>query len=549
MLALRPYQEPVKQDVMDALAQVRAVLLVMATGSGKTVVFSSIMHDHVGSAAAVVHRREIVGQIAISLAKLGVKHRIIAPPKTIKMIRQKQLRLFGRSFVDPHAKCGVISVQTLTSKATSNNEDTRRWLSQITLCVFDEGHHYVQTGHWAKAVGLMCNAKLLFVTATPTRADGKGLGSHADGFVDTMVEGPGTRELIASGYLAPFRYFCPGTDLDVEGVRLTATGDVNTQEVRQRIIRSHFVGDLVEHYQRFAAGLRTIVFANDVATAFEHAEAFRQAGVEAVALHGGTEEAERDRELSRFENGPPSVLINVDLFDEGFDVPGVEAVILARVTESLAKYLQMIGRGLRSLEGKAEAIIIDPVRNWERHGLPIIPRVWSLDRRDKQSRTRNAELVPQKICTNCTQPFEAFYKVCPYCGTEPMPGGRARPDQVDGDLLELDLDALSALLDDIARADMPDEAYRFDQIRRNIPPIGRPPDLKRHRAAKYRRTVLRELIAWWYGMQPSGRELGEKHRRFYHRFGVDVGTALTLNATDTDALIARMQLNFTEDMR
>ena len=96
-------------------------------------------------------------------------------------------------------------------------------------------------------------------------------------------------------------------------------------------------------------------------------------------------------------------------------------------------------------------------------------------------------------------------------------------------------------------ADMPAEQYALDQIARNIPPIGRAADMKRHEAAKYRRQVLRELVAWWVGCQP-GRDIREVHKRFYFRFGVDIGTAFTLNANDTDALIERIKLKFGEDI-
>jgi hypothetical protein len=114
--------------------------------------------------------------------------------------------------------------------------------------------------------------------------------------------------------------------------------------------------------------------------------------------------------------------------------------------------------------------------------------------------------------------------------------------------MELDVDGMAALFEKMQAADMPDDEYAMGQIARGIPRIGRPADLKRHQAAKYRRGVLKELVAWWVGMQPEGRELPEKHRRFFHRFGTDIGTAFTLNANETDALIATIQRRFAEDM-
>ena len=568
MIKRRGYQDDFVRGIQDAWQSARSVLGVLPTGAGKTVCFTSIMHDHDGSAAAVVHRKEIVGQISMALAALEVKHRIIAPPAVVTRQRRKQLKRFGKSFIDPHARAGVISVQTLTSPASGRNRELQRWLSQITLAVFDEGHHYVSQGLWARAVEAMHRARLLFVTATPERADGKGLGVDADGFCDVMVEGPTLQWLIEQGYLAPFTYKAPSSDLDVSGVAVTASGDFNSKALRARVVESHLVGDVVKHYRQFADGKRAIVFATDVQSAEDIAAAFNAQSIPAAALSGETEQGERDRQLDAFDDGRLRVLVNVDLFDEGFDVPGVDAVILARPTESLAKYLQMVGRSLRvvyapgfdlsTAEGrraaiaasdKPKAIVIDPVRNWERgHGLPNWPRVWTLAGKEKGARNSATDTIPQRVCTGCTQPYERFYPVCPFCGVVPEPVGRGQPEQVDGDLMELDVEGMARLFAAMRQADMPDDEYRRHQLARHIPPIGQGADMKRHQAAKYRRTVLRELVAWWVGLQPEGRSLGEKHRRFFHRFGVDIGTAFTLPAKDTDALIETIRRRFDEDM-
>lgn len=567
MLKLRDYQQHTATAIREAWNRTRSVLFVLATGGGKTVVFCQLIHEHTGAAAAVVHRREIVSQIACSLAALGVKHRIIAPAKTITLIRRKQLKRFGQSFVDPNALCGVISVQTLTSQSTHNNTAIQRWLKQVTLCVFDEGHHYVRSGFWARAVEAVDHAKILFATATPERADGRGLAAEADGFVEEMVEGPQTRELIDAGYLSPFTYRAPASDIDIANIPITAKGDIDTREFRKRVVKSHLVGDIIKHYQLYGGGQRAIVFASDVETSEEIAAAARAAGITALALSGKSEQGDRDRGLEDFERGAIQWLVNVDLFDEGFDVPAATVCIMARMTESLAKYLQMIGRVLRPVytdgydlatpEGRRAAIaagpkpygiVIDPVRNWERHLLPNWPRVWSLTGRERGTRTPR-DTVAMRSCLVCTQPFEAFLMMCPYCGAPVEPAGRSTPEQVDGDLFELDQDALLAIFDAQRRAEMSPTEYAADQIARHIPAIGRPADMKRHQAACYRRRVLRELVGWWIGLQPPERTLQEKHRRFYHRFGIDIGTAFTLNTNDTDTLVDRISARFTEDMK
>ena len=546
-MKLRGYQQRMVADVYAAWQRVPSVLLVCPTGGGKTVVFSSIIHDHNGGAAAVVHRKEIVSQISLALARLGVKHRIIAPQSVIRRIRRRHFRFLNSCFVDQQSAVGVASVQTLASDSSARNRDLQSWVTQCTLAVFDEGHHYVNTGTWAKAVHALEAAKMLFVSATPKRADGKGLGRHASGFIDEMVEGPTTKWLIEKGYLSKYKYYAPQSDLDVSDLAVTASGDFNAKALRARVVDSHLIGDVVQHYKKFADGKPFIVFSTDVQTAEEQAAAFQAAGIECKALSGGTDNGERDESLDKFESGKITGLTNVDLFDEGFDVPAVVCVIIARPTESLAKFLQMIGRGLRIMEGKSHAVIIDPVRNWERHGMPDWPREWSLDDEDKGSRSGSGTIA-QRSCLACTQIYEAYYKACPYCGFAPEPAERSKPKHVDGDLLELDVEALAALFKEREAANMSDEEFMDDMIARNVPPFGRGQQLRAHQSAKYRRKVLDNLVGWWLGCQPANRSMSEKYRRFYLRFGVDISTAFTLSAADTDKLITKITEGFTHDI-
>jgi DNA repair protein RadD len=569
MLLLRGYQERLKTKVYEAWKKVLSVLLVLATGGGKTVTFASLMLEHKGASAAVVHRKEIVAQISQALARIGVKHRVIAPPAVVTRIRRKHLKEFGKSFIDPGALCGVVSVQTLASKGSAKNGLLMAWVRQVTLAVFDEGHHYVKSGTWARAVELLSGtkenpARRLFVTATPERADGKGLGAQFEGYAEEMIEGPNVKELQDWGYLCQFKYLAPSSDLDLSNIPLTSQGDLNAAELRKRVVASHLVGDVVDHYQRHLAGKRAIVFATDVLTAGEIAAAFKSAGIAAMALSGETESADRDNAIDAFEDGKLKVLVNVDLFDEGFDVPAADGCIIARPTESLAKFLQMVGRVLRvvyapgydleTVEGrlaaiaagpKPYAVVIDPVNNWLRHGPPNWPRKWSLSGREKGS--RSSDVPESKSCTTCTQPYPAYKLACPYCSAVNAPAGRKTPQQVDGDLAELDMEAMQALMAKVRKADMSDDNFRMDQIARGVPPIGRGVELRRHKAAQYRRAVLKELVAWWVGCQ-NGRDMREIHKRFYHRFGIDIVTAFTLNEADTDALINLISDRFHHDL-
>ena len=564
MFILRDYQKTLVNKCKTALLTHRGVIAVCPTGGGKTVCFCSIVSDFEGARGVVAHRREIIFQISNALAKAGVKHRIIAPDKLIKKATRNHLRVFGKSFIDDNSPVGVASVQTLTSKKTQSDERFLAWARRVSLAVFDEGHHYIQRGQWALGVEVFQNAKRLFVTATPERADGVGLGSHAGGFADIMVEGPTLAWLVSEGYLSSFKYKAPRADIELNDIPITPSGELSSRVMRERIIPSQLVGNVVAHYQEHAPNKRAIVFANDVDTAKEHAAAFQDAGISAAWLSGDCSDDERDGVLESFEAGDTKVLVNCELFDEGFDVPAVEAVILAKKTESLGKFLQMVGRVLRvvyapgydlstregrlsalAAGGKPNAVIIDPMRNWERHFIPTWPRLWSLDSREKGSARKKSDAVPARSCTACTQPYEAYLTECPYCGEVPQPARRSTPEQVDGDLFELDQTAMDALLKRARDAQLGPQDYSLKLIRDRVPRIGRARMLRLQAEAVQRRAVLGHLIEFWTHTKMAGG-LSERaaQKLFYFTFGMDVLSATALKADDTDKLAERVINDF-----
>jgi hypothetical protein len=245
----------------------------------------------------------------------------------------------------------------------------------------------------------------------------------------------------------------------------------------------------------------------------------------------------RARVLDRFRRREILQLVNVDLFGEGFDLPAIEVVSMARPTQSFALFAQQFGRALRPLEGKAHATIIDHVDNTRRHGLPDAAREWSLDRRERRSRSLTADVIPTRVCPNeqCLGVYERIYRVCPYCGYVPQSAGRSAPEQVDGDLAELTPEALAALRGEISRIDA---APRF--------PAGTTPAvegaIKKHHYGRQRaQAALRAAIAGWSGWQEYlGRSLPEQHRRFFFRYGIDIGSAQVLGEREAAALTERI---------
>lgn len=213
---------------------------------------------------------------------------------------------------------------------------------------------------------------------------------------------------------------------------------------------SRIIGDVVDNYVKFANGKQAILFASDVSTAKEMEQKFKDRGIAAKSLDGTTADAERLDSLLKFREKKIQVLINVDLFDEGLDVPGIECVIMARPTKSLGKFLQMIGRGLRVAEGKDFLILIDHVGNVTHHGLPCNIRKWTLDRIKKSGTKMNF----LRICSNieCNAPYDRALTECPWCGTSAISqsnnsdgSGRVPPKMVDGDLFLIDPETIRQL--------------------------------------------------------------------------------------------------------
>lgn len=530
-MQLRPYQAKAKEDIYGAWDQgfVNA-LAVLPTGAGKTVLFSEIIKEHQGASCAIAHRQELVSQISLALARDKVRHRIIGPKSVVKLCVNLHMLEVGASYYDPSSTCAVAGVDTLVRRG----DELNGWLESVTLCVQDEAHHVLESNKWGTAFKMFPNAKGLGVTATPLRADGKGLGRHVDGLFDTMVEGPGMRDLIEMGFLTEYRVFAPPSDFVRPGAEaIGTTGDFSHVKLKAAVKKSHIVGDVVTHYQRIAPGKLGVTFTDSVETATEIAAQFNAAGVPAAVVSAKTPDAERIAILRRFKNRELLQLVNVDLFGEGFDLPAIEVVSMARATESYALYVQQFGRALRLLDGKLFALIIDHVGNVERHGLPDARREWTLDRREKRGKSKASDAIPVRACPACTAVYERIYNACPFCGHIMTPAARSGPEQVDGDLIELDPAALAAMRGEIEKVDMHPEAYRHELAKKYTPLVGQLAGVKRHVATQEAQEALRGSIAWWAGYQRAqGRSDSESYRRFYFKFGTDVLTAQALKASD-----------------
>lgn len=534
--ALRDYQVDVMNRVFGAWkAGARNVMAVMPTGAGKTVLLSHIALAAGMATCAIAHRSELVSQMSVAFAREGLRHRVIGPETLHRSCSALHMADFNRSFVDPGARIAVASVDTLIRLPASTP-----WLSQIGLWITDECHHLLKAPQkWGVAAELFPNALGLGVTATPIRADGKGLGRHADGLMDAMVLGPTMRDLINRGYLTEYRIFAPPNDIDLSVVPTSASGDYSPEPLRKAVHKStRIVGDVVGHYLKIARGKLGVTFAVDIEAATEIAEAYRAAGVAAEVVSSKTPDALRAHILRRFRNREILQLVNVDLFGEGFDLPAIEVVSMARPTQSYSLFAQQFGRSLRLLDGKLFALIIDHVGNTLRHGLPDAPRIWSLDRRERRSRSANTDVIPVRTCLNveCMAVYERVLDSCPICGHVQPITSRGSPEQVDGNLFELDASVLARMRGEVAHV-MSQPHF----------PIGAAPEVrggiqKRHAERQSAVMELGKVIALWAGWQRHlGRSDTESYRRFFHTFGIDVLSAQALSAREAGELEARIE--------
>ena len=380
---LRPYQIAASSEIKAALKGHRAVLYQAPTGSGKTTLTSHIFAGLYRNGLRgwfIVHRHELIEQVSAALSLANVPHGIVCP---------------GYPF-NPDAPIQVCMVQTLA----------RRKLPAPWLAVVDECHHAVSPTYM-RVLSDIPNARILGLTATPERLDGRGLGD----VFQTLIPGPSVAELTTQGHLAPFRLWAP-PGISLDGVH-TRAGDYAREDLAKAADRPGITGDAIAHYQKLCPGRRFVVFCSNIAHSKHVAAQFNAAGIPTRHVDGETPDAERREAMALFRAGIVHGLANVDLFGEGVDVPGIEAVIMLRPTQSMGLYLQMVGRGLRPAPGKPCAYILDHAGNAGRHGFPDDPHTWTLDARRRKARTTDEPTIRIRVCPVCFAAVRAGVTACP----------------------------------------------------------------------------------------------------------------------------------------
>lgn len=562
MRKLRPYQAQLVNEIYGCwnLPDVDNVMAVLPTGGGKTPVMGKIANDFDSPGIIIAHRKELVSQVSQALAVEGVYHDLLTTDKKSKLRRQlsdTHLRKFGKNMISDRARWFVAGIDTLVGMAG----DPR--LDKIHMCMIDEGHHVLRENKWGRGYAMLPNVRFgLLPTATPRRADKRGLGSDSHGIADAMVEGPQMRQLINMGYLTDYQLACPVTkDLDLSNVGTGSDGDHNIVQLRKAVHKSkEIVGNIVDHYLRLAKGKLGLTFAVDVDHASIIAQAYRDAGVPAEVISGETPDALRIDLLARFERREILQLVSVDLIGEGFDLPAIEVISMARPTKSFALFCQQFGRALRLMIAKAlqgawdtytdaqrrqhiaesikpYALLIDHVGNMVEHNFPDRPQVWTLDAGSSRGKSGPSDAIPLRSCSNhlCEKAFERSEVICPYCFTPvPPPKERKSPAEVDGDLLLLTQEVLAKMRGDVAHLDAPCR----------VPPhVGalRATIIANHAKSQNAQHELRHEIALWAGRNSAYSDR-VNHKRFFFMFNMTVVEAAALKAGEAEALRKKIML-------
>lgn len=352
-IKLFDYQEDMKERIEKALRLHRSVMAQMPTGTGKTYLLTAVIDSFVSNNPMekvwiVAHRRELVSQIDETVRKF-------------------------HSYYASNTSSLLSSVKAMSIQWLMRHYDEIE--EEPGMIVIDEAHHALAKTYkemWER----FPNAKFLGLTATPCRLNGKGFTD----LFDILVQSWGIPEFISKGRLATYDFVSIKSDGMTQRLidslqKRGADGDYQNKEMDMLLNKKPSIERLYQSLEEFGKDRKGIVYAINISHAQKIIKLYQEHGVKAIAIDSKTPAVERQQDIEAFKKGDIQVLVNVDIFSEGFDCPDVEFVQLARPTLSLAKYLQMVGRGLRVAKGKKNCVIIDNVGLYRVFGLPS--QVWN----------------------------------------------------------------------------------------------------------------------------------------------------------------------------
>jgi len=409
MFKLREYQELLIDGARIEFQKGNYRTCIIAPcGAGKTVIMAWMSAQAKlkgNNVLFAVHRQELIDQSSETFQGLGVPHGIIAAGYPMNVSEKIQ----------------IASIQSVIRRTSKINAPQ--------IIILDEAHH-ATASTWRKLLEFYPNAYVIGLTATPIRMGGQGLGD----IFQSLIMGPTVKELIAWGNLSPYRYYSPPVAVDFSDIQVKY-GDYVQSEVAVRMDKSEIIGDLITQYNKLAPGARAVCYCASIEHSKHTADMFRLAGIPAIHIDGETKDIVRRTATADFKAGKIKVICNVDLISEGYDCPNMEAVILARPTQSLSLYIQQSMRAMRVDKDNPDkvATIIDHVGNVYRHGLPDEDREWTLESKKKKKVTRE---VMMKICPKCYGAHNPS-PTCPYCQHVYQVAVQVAIEEKSGELTEI----------------------------------------------------------------------------------------------------------------
>ena len=365
-ITLRDYQQLAKEKIFSKWNCVDNILYQMPTGTGKTRLFTSIIRDinvwglrhNINYRILIIaHRSELIEQSSRSLYKYHIKHGVLAGTMKDKRDLTQPIQVASiQTIIHPSNRCLI--------------EDL-----QFDFIIIDEAHHAVANSY-QKLWKFCSNSKKLGVTATPWRMNNSGFSKIFDAYIPSMS----IKEFIQKGWLAAYQYYSIPNNSEIirsiESIReFDIEGDYKSSALVEVFDTSKIRAQLYDSYKKNALGKKGIIYS----ISREHSEhictQYRSHDIKIENIDSETPAKTRENIIKAFKNGEIDIIVNVDIFSEGFDCPDIEFIQLARPTKSLVKYIQQVGRGLRK-NGDKRCIILDNVGMYSRFGLPDENRDW-----------------------------------------------------------------------------------------------------------------------------------------------------------------------------
>lgn len=365
-ITLRDYQQLAKEEIFGKWNCVNNILYQMPTGTGKTRLFTSIIRDinvwglrhNINYRILIIaHRSELIEQSSRSLDKYRIKHGVLAGTMKDKRNLTQAIQ--------------VASIQTIT------HPSNRCLIEELKFdfIIIDEAHH-AMANSYQKLWEFCPDSKKLGVTATPWRMNNSGFVKIFDAYIPSMS----IKEFIQKGWLAAYQYYSIPNNSEIirsiESIReFDIEGDYKSSALVEVFDTSKIRAQLYDNYKKNALGKKGIIYSISREHSKHICTQYRNHDVKIENIDSKTPAKQRESVIKAFKDGDIDIIVNVDIFSEGFDCPDIEFIQLARPTKSLVKYIQQVGRGLRR-NGDKRCIILDNVGMYSRFGLPDEDRDW-----------------------------------------------------------------------------------------------------------------------------------------------------------------------------